>query len=248
MTSSTPIMTPSPDLLQELAPTGRLRVALNFGNIVLAQRDPAGGDPKGIAVDLARALGRELQLPVDFIGFDAAGKVVEALSGNLWDLSFLAIDAAREQTMTFTSPYLMIEGTYLVKSVSAFRQAADLDRPGLRIAVGSGAAYELYLTRTLQHAQLIRKPTAAEAFQSFLDEDMDAVGGVRQVVTTFARRQGGLRVLDDSFMSIGQAMAIPIGKPRAVAFLNQLIEAKKADGTIAESLARSGQGGAKPAP
>lgn len=235
----------TPDLVRELAPTGKLRVAINFGNAVIAQRDPNSGEARGVSVDLAYALGQVLQVPVELVAFDAAGKVVDALANDQWDLAFLAIDAKRGENMAFTSPYLMIEGTYLVRADSRFHETDELDSDGVRIAVGAGAAYELYLSRNLKRAQIIRRPTAAEAFQSFLDQDLDAVAGVRQVVDGFARRQSGLRILHGLFMSISQALAIPRTRAGSVEFLNYFIKAKVADGSVAESVKRSGEEGVK---
>ena len=231
---------PSAEIVHELAPTGVLRVAINFGNTVIAQRDVNTGHPQGVSIDLSYALGRQLQVPVEIVEFDAAGKVVAALATNQWDLAFLAVDPKREEMMTFSSPYVMIEGTYLVKSDSRFKAPTELDDDGIRIAVGAGAAYELYLTQNLKQAELLRRPTAAEAFQSFLDLGLDALAGVRQVVDTFARSQSGLRVLPGRFMSISQALAVPKRRTAGIAFLNRFIEAKRADGSVAESLRISG--------
>jgi polar amino acid transport system substrate-binding protein len=238
-----PPLAPTPELIKELAPTGTLRVAINFGNTVLAQREAESGEARGISVDLTYALGQVLQIPVELVGFDAAGKVVDALTADRWDLAFLAIDPRREEDMAFSLPYLTIEGTYLVKAASRFQETDDLDADGVRIAVGTGAAYELYLSRNLKLAQIIRQPTAAEAFQTFLDQDLDAVAGVRQVVDGFAQRQHGLRVLPGRFMSIGQALAVPKGRIASANFLNKFIEAKIADGSVAESSKRNNKGG-----
>jgi len=238
----------TPDIVRELAPTGKLRAAINFGNSVLVQQDPESGKPKGVSVDLAYALGHQLQVPVELVGFDAAGKVVEAMSAGQWDIAFLAIDPRRGEDMAFTTPYLTIEGTYLVKSDSRFQEIDELDAEGVRIAVGAGAAYELFLTRNLKRAQIVRLPTAAAALQSFLEQQLDAVAGVRQVVETFAKRQSGLRVLRGRFMSISQALAVPKERTASAAFLNHFIEAKKVDGSVAEFLKRSGESGATLAP
>src|SRR5207249_4217608 len=136
--------------------TGKVRAAINFGNAVLAQKDPATGEPRGVSVDLARELGRRLGVPVELVTFDAAGKVFEAIKAGAWDVAFLAIDPARAAEIAFTAPYVLIEGTYLVRRDSPLRAIDDVDRDGVRIAVGKGAAYDLYLTRTLKHAQLVR--------------------------------------------------------------------------------------------
>src|SRR6266851_7844279 len=140
----------SPAIVKELAPTGKLRAAINFGNPVLAQKDPATGDARGVSVDLARELGRRLGLPVDLIAYDAAGKVVDAVKTGAWDVAFLAVDPDRAAEIAFTAPYVVIEGTYAVPADSPLRAIEDVDRNGVRIAVGAKSAYDLYLTRTLK--------------------------------------------------------------------------------------------------
>ena len=246
-------MTLTPSHLEEtarqLAPGGRLRAAINFGNPVLAQKAPGTGAPCGVSVDLARALGERLGLPVDLVTFEAAGKVFEALkTTGAWDLAFLAIDPVRAAEIAFTSPYVVIEGTYLVRAASPFRAVDQLDRDGVRIAVGQGAAYDLFLTRTLKQAQIVRADTSAAAIDLFLAGGLDAAAGVRQPLSAAARAQPGLRVLDGRFTAIEQAMGLPRARAAGLAFVQSFIEEMKASGFVAAALARSGQGDAAVAP
>lgn len=236
------------DDASHLAPTGRLRAAINFGNPVLAQKDAASGAPCGVSVDLARALGERLGVPVDLVTFDAAGKVFEALKADAWDLAFLAIDPVRAAEIAFTAPYVVIEGTYLVRAESPLRAVEDLDRDGVRIAVGRGAAYDLFLTRALKHAQLVRADTSPAAIERFLAEGLDAAAGVRQPLATAARAHPGLRVLDGRFTAIEQAMGLPRSRAAGLPALRAFIEEMKASGFVAAALARSGQGDAAVAP
>ena len=157
-------MTPvSPDVLQDLAPTGKLRAAINLGNVVLAQKDPATGRLKGITVDLAHELGRRLHAEVELVPFDAAGKVFEAVkSGNL-DVMFLAIEPVRANEISFTAPYVIIEGVYMVPQDSKITRVEDVDRDGMRIGVNKNSAYDLFLTRTLKHATLVRSDDGIDA-------------------------------------------------------------------------------------
>ena len=149
--------TVSPSLVTELAPKGRLRAAINFGNSVLAQQDPAGGEPRGVSAELARELARRLGVGIGYVTFDAAGKVFEALKAGLWDIAFLAIDPVRSAGIAFTAPYVVIEGTYVVPKDSPLRTIEDVDRDGVRVAVAQGSAYDLYLTRALRRAELVRQ-------------------------------------------------------------------------------------------
>lgn len=230
-------------VMQQLAPSGELRVALNYGNGVLVQHG-ADGIPQGVAPDLARELARRLGIVPRFISYDAAAKVAEAASTQAWDLAFMAIDPKRGEHIDFTKAYVQIEGTYLVRENSAWYSVADLDRQGVRIAVGQGAAYELYLSRAIQRAELVRFPTSNAAIHGFVDQSLDAAGGVRQTLMDFAADQSAYRVLDDYYTAIYQAMALPKGREAALAYVSGFIEEMKKTGFVAEALRRSGQHGA----
>jgi polar amino acid transport system substrate-binding protein len=238
----------SKNALQELAPQGVLRAAINFGNPVLAQKNPESGEPCGVTVDLARELANRLEVPIKLVLFDAAGKVFEAIQSNAWDIAFLALDPVRAKEILFTAPYVIIEGTYMVRDASPFHAIEDFDKPGVRVTVGKGAVYDLFLTRTLRHAELIRSDTSAGAMELFFDAGLEAAAGVRQPLVEFARMHPGLRVIDGRFTSIEQAMGTPKGRPAAREFLRSFIEEMKRSGFVASALDRSGQRGAGVAP
>ena len=238
----------SPDLVRELAPTGRLRAAINFGNSVLAQPDPAGGPPRGVSGDLARELARRLGVGIDYVTFDAAGKVFEALKQGLWDIAFLAVDPVRAAGIAFTAPYVVIEGVYLVPKDSKLQTVDDVDRDGVRIAVAKGSAYDLYLSRAVRHATLVRQPSGPEALEMFLRDRLEAAAGVRQPVNAFAQTHPDTRVIPQRFMAIEQAMGTVKGRDAGVAYLRTFIEETKASGFVARALAASGQGDAAVAP
>jgi polar amino acid transport system substrate-binding protein len=229
------------NVVTELAPSGKLRAAINFGNSVLVQKDPATGEPRGVSPDLARELARRLGVSVAYVAFDAAGKVFDALQSGVWDIAFLAIDPARAAGIDFTAPYVVIEGTYAVRSNSPLRAIADFDRDGVRIAVGRASAYELYLSRTLKHATLIRESSGADAFDLFLKDKLDAVAGVKQSLVAFAKTPTDMRVIPGRFMQIEQAMGTPKGRAAGVHYLREFVEEMKASGFVADALAKSGQ-------
>ena len=179
---------PPAEAVKELAPTGKLRAAINVGNVVLAQRDENGG-VRGPSVDLARELARRLAVPIDLHVYDAAGKVTDAAKTGEWDIAFVAIEPARAEGIGFTSPYVVIEGTYLVGTDSPLKSIADVDHDGVRVAVGKGSAYDLFLTRTLQHATLVRYPTSPLALDGFLTDKLDAAAGVKQQLVQFAENE-----------------------------------------------------------
>ncbi|GAC1037872.1 transporter substrate-binding domain-containing protein [Pseudomonas sp. No.117] len=234
-------MTPSAAVMAELAPQGNLRAAINYGNPVLAQRG-ADGEPAGVSVALARALAERLGVPLQLITYDAAGKVFAALEQCAWDLAFLAIEPVRAAQIAFSEPYVIIEGTYLLREEDPARQVAELDHAGRRIAVGQGAAYDLYLSRTLTQAELVRASTSATAIYWFVEQGLDAVAGVRQPLETYAAAHPGYRVLEDSFTEIRQAMAVPKGKDAAAAFVQAFLDEQLRNGFVARELAASVQG------
>ena len=238
---------PPPEAIKELAPTGKLRVAINLGNIVLAQKD-AAGNLGGVSVELARELAKRLGGPAEMITFDAAGKVFAALKSGVWDIAFLAIEPVRAAEVSFSPPYVVIEGSYMVRKGSPLKVNADVDKPGIRIAVGQGSAYDLFLTRTLKNATLVRSSTSAEAPELFVKDKLDAVAGVRQPIVIYAKAHPEMRVMDGHFQVIEQAMGTPKGREAGSRYLHAFIEEMKANGFVAGALKRTNQPDAAVAP
>lgn len=228
------------NVIQDLAPTGVLRAAINYGNPVLAQRG-ADGSPRGVSTALASALAEKIGVAIEFVTFDAAGKVFAALPEAKWDLAFLAIEPVRAEEIEFSHPYVIIEGTYLVKADRPVQSVVELDRPGMRLAVGKGAAYDLFLTRTLSNAELVRAPTSAAAVEWFVEQQLDAAAGVRQPLEEFANLHPGYRVLGDSFTEIRQAMAVPKGRLAGAQFIRAFLNEKINEGFVTDKLRESGQ-------
>jgi polar amino acid transport system substrate-binding protein len=234
------------DVLKDLAPGGKLRAALNLGNSVLVQTDAATGQPKGVTPDLARELGWRLGVPVEFVTFDAAGKVFDAAKSGAWDIAFLAIEPVRAAEIEFTAPYVLIEGTYMVPADSPLKTIADVDRAGVRIAVGLGSAYDLYLTRTIKNATIIRATAGGghEMIDLFVKDKLEVAAGVRQPLLAYAATHPDVRVMDGRFMEIRQAMGTPKGRTAAARYLSAFIEDVKASGFVADALKRSNQSAA----
>jgi len=235
-------------VVADLAPTGKIRAAINFGNPVLAAKDAATGEARGVSVDLALELGRRLGVPVEQVAYDAAGKVVEALKSGAWDVAFVAIDPVRAAEISYSPPYVVIEGGYLVPRDSLIRSNADVDRPGVRIAVATGSVYDLYLSRTLKQATLVRTPVSAEVTDMFIAQKLEVRAAVKQQLEADARRIPGLRLLEGRFMVINQAMGTPRGRDAGARYLRDFIEKMKASGFVAASLARHHIEGAAVAP
>lgn len=230
--------------VSQLAPTGKLRVAINFGNPVLAQRDPTSGEPRGVSADLANGLAQRVGLEIEFLHFDTAGKVADSASDNVWDLAFLAIDPLRAEKIQYTDPYVLIEGTYLVRADSRFHSVKDMDAPGVQIAVGKGAAYDLFLSRTLTQASIVRLPLSEDAIEQFAEMGLDAAAGVRQPLAAHAAAHPGYRVLEDRFTVIKQAMGCPRGREAGARLVARYLDFAKKSGLITDGLRRSGQGDA----
>ena len=231
---------PAPTLAAgQLAPGGTLRAAINYGNPLLAMRD-ANGEPRGVSVDLARELARQLGVPLEIVTYTAAGKVVEGIRAGAWDVGFFAIDPVRAADTDFTAPYLVIEGAYLVPEASPIRRNEDVDRAGVRVTAAKGSAYDLHLTRALKQATLVHAPTSQAVTDTMLAQKLDVAAGVRQQMEADAKRLPGLRLLDGRFMEIRQAMAVPKGRAAGAAYLRDFVEEMKASGFIAESLKRHG--------
>lgn len=237
----------SPDVLNDLAPTGRLRAAINLGNMVLAQKG-ADGALHGVTVELARELAHRTGLPLDLVTFDAAGKAFDALKSGACDIGFIAIEPVRAAELEFTAPYVVIEGAYMVAKDSPLTSVADVDKAGIRIAVGRGSAYDLYLTRTIKNATLVRAQTGAASIDMFVKDKLEVTANVRQPLVAYARTHPDMRMIDGRFMEIRQAMAVPKGHVIAANYLRVFIEELKASGFVADALARSGQDDATVAP
>ncbi|HET7671148.1 MAG TPA: ABC transporter substrate-binding protein [Burkholderiales bacterium] len=239
----TPAVAPR-DVVNELAPTGKLRAAINFGNAVLAQREPFGG----VSVDLARELGKRLRVQVEFATYDAAGRVTADATKGVWDVAFVARDPERAKDIEFTPAYVIIEGGYMVPASSPIQSVAEVDRPGMRIAVGRGSAYDLWLTRNLKQATIVRAPTSPAAIELFRKDNLEVAANVKQPLMEYARRNPDVRVLPGRFMAIEQAMATPRGRSAGARYLTEFINEMKGSGFVAAALERSGQRDATVAP
>ena len=231
-----------PDVLKDLAPTGKLRAAINFGNGVLAQKGK-DGEPQGVTADLSRELAKRLGVPVAFVTFEAAGKVFEAAKAGAWDIGFVAIEPVRAADIEFTAPYVFIDGTYMVRQDSPLKEVGDVDKPGIRIAVGLGSAYDLYLTRTIKNATLVRAAVGGgrAMIELFINDKLDAAAGVRQPLEDYAKSHPEMRVMSGAFQQIQQAMGTPKGRAAGAKYIAAFVEEMKSSGFVAEALKRSGQ-------
>jgi polar amino acid transport system substrate-binding protein len=224
-------------ITKDLAPMGALRASINLGNPVLAQGTPMA--PTGVTVDIASEVGARLDVPVELVCFDAARKSYEAVTAGHADICFLAIEPAREAEVAFTAPYVVIEGVFVVPQDSPITEVADVDRPGVRIGVKRGSAYDLFLTRTLQHASVVRGEEGVDEFRA---QGLEVAAGIRQPMTEFVAAHPEVRLIEDRFMQIQQAVGTTTTRrPETVQFLRDLVEELKAGGFVAEALRRANQ-------
>lgn len=238
----------APAARSELLPTGRLRVGLNHGNFLLVAPGSSAADPRGVAPDLARELGRRLGVPVEFSRFETAGKLADAVRAEGWDVAFLGAEPERASEIAFTAAYLEIPATYLVPAGSPIRSVAEVDRAGVRIAVAEKSAFDLYLGRTVRQARLVRTQGLDGSFDLFVADKLDALAGLRPRLLLDVQRLPGARILDGQFTAVQQAVGTPRARQAGAAYLRAFVEDVKASGLVAEAIARHGVQGVSVAP
>jgi polar amino acid transport system substrate-binding protein len=238
----------TPAVRADLAPTGTLRAAINYGNPILATRDPASGESRGVAIDLAHEVGRRLAVPVAIVAYESVAVMGDAAPTGVWDIAFLGRDPAREPLMSFTAAYLEIEASYLVRADSPLGAAGEVDRPGRRVSAPARANYELFLRRNLQHAQLVPASGADAAFVLLATGQVDALAGLTQALGDRLSELPGSRILSGRFMGVQQAIAVPKGRDAGLAFLRGVVEDARTSGLVARAIERTGARGVSVAP
>lgn len=225
------------DTRLQLAPTGALRVGLNLGNTLLTRRDPAGGDPTGIAVDIARELGRRAGVPVRLVPYDNTGLLGSSIGSGQWDIAFFAIEAARAREVDFSPPYVAIETTYLVRSDAALRSMADVDREDVIVAVQAGAGYESTMLKSLSRAKVLRVRNSDEGLAALKSGKAHAFAGLRPAFVTLVESGASFRVVEGNFMTVDQAIGVQKGRPAAAQYVAQVVRDMKRSGFVARVIA-----------
>ena len=233
---------------QDLAPSGKLKIGLNYSNFLLVIGDDAKGEPKGIAPDLGRELAKRVGMPFEFVKFDAAGKLFDAVKSAQCDVGFLGAEPQRADEVDFTNAYLEIPVTFLVPAGSPIKAIADVDREGVRIAVSERSAYDLYLTRTLKKAQLVRAKGIPASYDVFIAQKLEALGGLKPKLVEEQARTPGSRVLDGQVTGVQQAIGAPKGRPAAAKYLREFAEDVKRSGFVARAIEKHGVKGVRVAP
>jgi polar amino acid transport system substrate-binding protein len=245
---SQPMNQIDPKMIQSFAPTGTLRVGINLGNPVLAVLDAGSQKPKGVTIDIANEIGKRTGIPVELVPFQTAGSTVDAIKTGKIDLIFVAIDPVRGADVSYTPPYIQIEGAYMVKADSNLKANEDVDRSGVEIVVGKGSAYDLFLTREIKNAALFRAASSQAVVDDFMAGKGNVAAGVKQQLESDAKRYSDLRMLPGRFMVINQAIGIPKARPefeKTTMYLSNIITDLKSSGFVAESMKRHGIQGAR---
>jgi len=248
LTSSAMATGITPAIRSELAPSGKLRVGLNHGNFLLVTPGSSATDPRGVAPDVARELGRRVGVPVEFVRFDSAGKLGDGVKTGAWDVAFLGAEPQRAAEIAFTAAYLEIPSTYLVPAGSPIRSVADVDREGVRIAVAEQSAYGLYLSRTIKRARLVLTQGVDASFDVFVAQKLEALAGLKPRLLTDVQKLPGSRLLDGQFTAVQQAIGTAKARVAGAAFLRAFVEEVKASGFVAEAISRNNSQGVSVAP
>jgi polar amino acid transport system substrate-binding protein len=238
----------SPDTQRDLAPTGKLRVGLNYGNFLLVLRDKPDGTPTGIAPDLARELAGRLETAIEFVKFDAAGKLADGVKSGAWDVAFLGNEPQRAAEIAFSPAYLEIPVTYLVPAGSPIQALADVDRKGVRIAVADKSAYHLFMMRELKNAELVSADGIDGSYKLFVDSKLDALAGLKPRLLTDQQKHPGSRVLDGQLTAVQQSIGTPKSRETAARFLREFAQDVKKSGLVKELIERHKVPGVSVAP
>ena len=206
-----------------MAPGGKLRVGLNYGNFLLVLKDGPGGEPRGIAPDLGRELAKRVGVPLEFLRFDQAGKLADAVKDGKCDVGFLGAEPQRANEIAFTAAYLEIPVTFLVPAGSSIRAIADVDREGVRIAVADRSAYDLFLSRNIKQAQLVRAQGIDGSYELFVREKLDVLAGLKPRLVSDAEKLPGSRILDGQVTGVQQAVGTPKARSAAAAYLSEFV-------------------------
>ena len=227
----------------ELAHTGKLRVGINHSNFLLSTREPGAGVYRGIAIDLATELARQLDVTFQVVGFANPGLMANAASTDAWDVAFMGSEPARAKSIRFSAAYLEIEAGYLVAPGCSIGAIADVDREGVRIALMDKSAYDLFLSRQLRHATLVRAPSIDASFELFVNERLEVLAGLKPRLTSDAAKLPGSRLLEGRFTAIQQSIGTPIKNSAGAEFLARFVEDMKASGFVAASIVKNGVSG-----
>jgi polar amino acid transport system substrate-binding protein len=225
-------------VIAELTSTGSLRAAVNMSNFLLVTGKAANGDPEGVSPDVAAEIARRLGVPLKLVPYPNPGALGDDAENGVWDIGNIGAEPQRARTIAFTAAYCEIQSTYLVPAGSPIKTIAEVDRPGVRIAVTGRSAYGLWLDNNIRQATLVRTDTIDGSFEAFRDQKLEVLAGLKPRLLEDVRKLPGARILDGSFSAVQQAVGTPRKNAAAAAWLAQVIEELKESGHIARLIAK----------
>ena len=225
-------------LRSELAPTGVLRAGINMANFLLVTGRREDGAPQGVAPDMASAVAERLGVEIAYVPYETPGQLADDATNGAWDIGLIGAEPARAEHIAFSAAYVEIEATYLVPADSPIQVLADVDQPGVRIAVAARSAYDLYLSRNIQHAELVRVAGLNASYDLFVNDKLDALAGLRPRLMSDVEKLPGARLLDGKFTAVQQAIGTPRDRGAAAAFLRDFVEEAKASGLVGQFIER----------
>jgi polar amino acid transport system substrate-binding protein len=228
----------SPEVVSELAPHGVLRAGINMGNFLLVTGSTPSGDPDGVSPDMAREIAKRLGVPVSFVPYARPGQLADAAGTDTWDIGLIGAEPARAEKIDFSTAYCEIEATYLVPAGSPLKTLADVDRPGIRIAVTARSAYDLWLERNIKHAKLVHSNSIDASYDQFVDEKLEALAGLKPRLLSDVQKLAGARILDGKFTAVQQALGTAKGNKAGAAFLQSFVDEAKSSGLVARLIER----------
>lgn len=228
------------DVVAELAPTGTLRAGINLSNFLLVTGRAADGDPQGVAPDMAREIATRLGVPITYVPFERPGELADAAATGVWDIGLIGAEPARAEKIAFTAAYAEIEATYLVPAGSRLASFTDVDQPGVRISVSAGSAYDLWLTRNIRHAELVRTRSIEDSFRCFRNDGLEVLAGLRPRLLADQEALAGSTILDGYFATVQQAVGTARANRAGAAFLSEFVEEAKRSGLVARLIERHG--------
>jgi len=238
----------SQEVVSQLAPTGVLRAGINLSNFLLVTGRSGTGDPEGVSPDMAAEIANRLGVPVKYVCYKTPGEIADAADTGVWDIGLIGAEPQRAAKIAFTAAYCEIEATYLVPEASHLRAIADVDQPGVRIAVTGRSAYGLWLDRNIRHATLVRSDTLDSAYDQFVRDKLDALAGLRPRLLSDVKKLPGARILDGQFTAVQQAIGTAHKNAAGATFLRSFVEEAKASGLVARFIARHKVAGLSVAP
>ena len=231
-----------------LAPTGKLRVAF-LSAPIYATKDPATGEPRGVAVDLGKDLAQRVNVPFEAVVYPTFPELMSGAKSGQWDVALMGVDAERAKVVDFSAPFMNVEQGFLLRAGATITSASAVDATGVRVGVLEKSSLDALLSQRLKNATIVRAKTLAENYALLDAGKADVVAGTKPALFTAASSRPGTQVLDGGLPSDQIGMAVPKGRdPAGAAYVGRFIEEAKAAGQVRSAIERAGLRGVVVAP